>query len=33
MMEKGKELQFPEGRVMEIRRISEGQGSGNPSDF
>jgi len=33
MMEKGKESEFPEGRVMEIRRISEGQGSGNPSDF
>jgi hypothetical protein len=28
MMEKGKELQFPEGRGMEILRISEGQGSG-----
>jgi hypothetical protein len=24
MMEKGKESEFPEGRVMEIRRISEG---------
>jgi len=33
MMEKGKGSEFPEGLGMEILRISEGQGSGNPSDF
>jgi hypothetical protein len=33
MMEKGKESEFLEGRGLEILRIYEGQGSGNPSDL
>jgi len=30
MMEKGKESELPEGRGMEILRISEGKGVWNP---